>query len=203
MTIPMLRPGDTLLVDRAFIDGETISYMKKKRYVDVIIPLRSDMLAYEDSLVTAYRPDSGKWEDHPTREGQEIKHIEHCEWMWEGCTVQLNGCVVRQLKEGKDGSGGREDYEHIVFASTNLDLTGKCILKTYDLRSEIEEDHKQWKDGLWEMTEFTSTNLSQILYHVICVLLSYNLCQIYANRSRGEICRQDASSAEEEASAFT
>jgi len=25
--------------------------------------LRSDMLAYEDSLV----PDSGKWEDHPTR----------------------------------------------------------------------------------------------------------------------------------------
>ena len=36
------------------------------------------------------------------------------------------------------------------------------------------------------MTEFTSTNLSQILYHVICVLLSYNLCQIYANTEAGE-----------------
>lgn len=182
----MLKPGDTLLVDRAFIDGETISVLKKKRRVDVIIPLRSDMLAYEDSLVTAYHPSSGSWEAHPTREGQEIKHIEHVEWMWEGCSVPLNGCVVRYLKEGKDGSGGRVDYEHIVFASTNLGLKGDRILKTYDLRSEIEEDHRQWKDGMWEMTEFTSTDLTQILYHVICVLLSYNLQQVYTNTESGQ-----------------
>jgi len=117
------------------------------------------------------------------RSSHEIKYIEHVEWMWEGCTVWLNGCVVRELK---DGSGGRQDYEHNVFASTNLDLTDKWILKTYDLRSEIEEDHKQWKDGMWEMTEFTSTNLNQILYHVICVLLSYNLCQVYSNTETGE-----------------
>ncbi len=183
---PMLRAGDTILFDRAFIDGLTISRLKEKRHVDVIIPLRSDMLAYEDSLVTAYHPESSDWEKHPNREGQEIKRIEHVQWMWEGCSVGLNGCVVRYLKEGKDGSNGRQDYEHTVFVSTALRLTGKEILGRYDLRSEIEEDHRQWKEGLWDMTNFTSTSLIQIVYHVICVLLSYNLQQVYTNTEKGE-----------------
>jgi hypothetical protein len=186
MSSPMLKSGDTILYDRAFIDGLTISRLKKKRHVDVIIPLRSDMLAYEDSLVTAYHPESGSWEKHSKRAGQEIKRIEHVQWMWEGCTVGLNGCVVRYLKEGKDGTKGRQDYEHMVFVSTNLSLTGKAILEQYDLRSEIEEDHRQWKEGMWDITVFTSTSLVQILYHVICVLLSYNLQQVYANTEKGE-----------------
>jgi len=184
MVSPMLKSGDTILFDRAYIDGVRISRLKKKRHVDVIIPLRSDMLAYEDSLVTAYHPESGSWEKHPNRDGQEIKRIEHVEWMWEGCTVCLNGCVVRYLKEGKDGTKGRQDYEHIVLVSTNLSLTGKAILEQYDLRSEIEEDHRQWKEGMWDMTVFTSTSLIQVLYHVICVLLSYNLQQVYANTEK-------------------
>jgi hypothetical protein len=186
MNSPMLKSGDTLLFDRAYIDGVRISRLKKKRHVDVIIPLRSDMLAYEDSLVTAYHPESGPWEKHPKRLGQEIKRIEHVQWMWEGCTVGLNGCVVRYLKDDKDGTKGRQDYEHIVFVSTNLSLTGKAMLEQYDLRSEIEEDHRQWKEGMWDITVFTSTSLVQILYHVICVLLSYNLQQVYANTEKGE-----------------
>ena len=98
-----------------------------------------------------------------------------------------NGCcVVRELKEGKDGSGGRGDYEHWVFTTTRLDLTGKRMIQTYELRSEIEEDHRQWKHGLWDMGRFTSTNLVQIVYHVICVLLSYNLCEIYSNTQSGQ-----------------
>ena len=36
------------------------------------------------------------------------------------------------------------------------------------------------------MGKFTSTNLVQILYHVICVLLSYNLCEIYSNTRKGQ-----------------
>jgi hypothetical protein len=60
------------------------------------------------------------------------------------------------------------------------------MIQTYELRSEIEEDHKQWKDGPWDMSEFTSTRLVQVLYHVICVLLAYNLCQVYSNTQAGE-----------------
>jgi len=54
MTNPQLKPGDMVIEDKGFLDGETITKLKKKRRVDVTIPLRSDMLAHEDSLVTAY-----------------------------------------------------------------------------------------------------------------------------------------------------
>jgi hypothetical protein len=185
MTTPHLKPGDMLIWDRAYIDGSTISRLKKERKVDVTIPLRSDMKAYEDSLVTAYDPSTGSWEQHPTRENQQIKRIQRVDWMWDECEVEMDGCVVRELKEGKDGTGGRDDYEHWVFATTRLDATGKRMIMTYQLRSEIEEDHRQWKRGLWDMGRFTSTSLVQIIYHVICVLLSYNLCEIYSNTQSG------------------
>ena len=36
------------------------------------------------------------------------------------------------------------------------------------------------------MAEFTSTSLVQVLYHVICVLLAYNLRKVYANTESGQ-----------------
>jgi hypothetical protein len=196
MTSPYLKPGDMVIEDRGFLDGKTISKLKKERKVDVTIPLRSDMLAYEDSLVTAYhleenpcaknRCDSGEWEKHPTREKQEIKFIEHADYMWEECSVPLIGCVVRELNKGKDGSGGRADYEHWVFVTTRLSLKGKQIIQTYELRPEIEEDHRQWKIGQWDMSKFTSTSMVQIVYHIIIVLLAYNLMKIYSNTQAGQ-----------------
>ncbi len=180
-----LKPGDILIEDMGFLDGKTISMLKKKRKVDVLLPLRSDMKAYECALMSAYHSDSALWEKHPTRENQEIKKVVHVEWSWDTCSVVMHGCVVRELKENRDGSGGREDYEHWVFATTRLHLTAKQIIQTYELRSEIEEDHRQWKEGTWDIAKFTSTRLIQVLYHVICVLLSYNLSEIYSNTQAG------------------
>jgi hypothetical protein len=76
-----------VILDRGYLDGETISRVKKERHVDVIIPLRSDMKAYTDSIATAYHPTSGSWEAHPTRENQQIKKVEYVNWMWDECTV--------------------------------------------------------------------------------------------------------------------
>jgi hypothetical protein len=185
MTTPHLKSGDIVIEDMGFLDGKTISKLKKNRKVDVILPLRSDMKAYECALTTAYHEDSGSWEKHPTREKQEIKKVVRVDWMWEECKVPMHGCVVRQLKKDRDGSGGREDYEHWVFATTRLHLTGKQMIQTYQLRPEIEEDHRQWKEGTWDIAKFTSTRLIQVLYHVICVLLSYNLCEVYSNTQAG------------------
>ena len=39
MTTPHLKPGDMLIEDNGFLDGETISRLKKKRGVDVILPV--------------------------------------------------------------------------------------------------------------------------------------------------------------------
>ena len=75
-----------------------------------------------------------------------MKKIEHVDYMWEECKVPMVGCVVRELKDGKDGSKGREDYQHWVFGTTRVKLAGREIIRTYELRPEIEEDHRQWKD---------------------------------------------------------
>jgi hypothetical protein len=182
---PHLKPGDMLIEDRGFLDGKTISRLRKKRRVDTILPLRSNMQAYNDAIVSAYHHADIPWEQHPSRESQQIKKIEHVDYLWDECTVPLIGCVVRELKEHRDGSNGREDYKHWVFVTTRLTLTGRRMIQTYELRPEIEEDHKQWKEGLWDMTRFTSTSLVQVIYHVICVLLAYNLCQIYTNTKSG------------------
>ena len=193
MTTPQLKPGDMLIEDRGYLDGKTVSKLKKKRGVDTILPLRSDMQAYNDAIVSAYHHDDIPWEQHPSRENQQIKKVEHVDYLWNECSVPLIGCVVRELKRKlrkdgsrRDGSNGRKDYKHWVFAATRLSLTGKRMIQTYELRPEIEEDHRQWKEGLWDMTKFTSTSLVQVIYHVICVILAYNLCQIYSNTKSGQ-----------------
>ena len=60
------------------------------------------------------------------------------------------------------------------------------MIWTDQLLPEITEDHRQWKDGPWDMTKFTSTNQVQILYHVICVLLAQNLSGIFSNTGKGQ-----------------
>jgi len=199
MTTPHLKPGDMLIEDMGFLDGKTITKLKRKRKVDVLLPLRSDMKAYECALMSAYDANSAPWEKHPTRENQEIKKVVHVEWSWDKCDVVMHGCVVRELKEGRDGSGGREDYEHWVFATTRLHLTGKQIIQTYEVRSEIEEDHRQWKEGTWDIGKFTSTRLIQVLYHVICVLLAYNprvRGGILQHPGRSGVCPEDIAATE-------
>ena len=49
----MLRAGDLLLEDRGFIDGATLSALKRQRQVDVIIPLKANMLATQEAMQLA------------------------------------------------------------------------------------------------------------------------------------------------------
>ena len=84
----------------------------------------------------------------PTREDQEIKRIAPVDWMWDECEVEMDSCVVRELK---DGSGEQNDYERRGFATTRVALTVGDMIKIYELRPEIEEDHRQWKHGLWDI----------------------------------------------------
>jgi len=52
----------------------------------------------------------------------------------------MDGCVVRELKENRDGAGGQNDYEHWVFATTRLALTGANMIKIYQLRLLVVGD---------------------------------------------------------------
>ena len=44
-TAPGLRQGDVILEDRGFIDGDTLTFLKHERHIDVIVPLKATMLA--------------------------------------------------------------------------------------------------------------------------------------------------------------
>src|SRR5207244_6982028 len=92
----------------------------------------------------------------------------------------LVGDVVREWDPEKQA------YEYWVFASTNCQRDDRGIIRDYETRSECEEDHRQVKGPNWELDEYPSTALVEILYHVLLVLFAYNLCQLYAQTPAGQ-----------------
>lgn len=72
-----------------------------------------------------------------------------------------------------------------MFATTNLALSAKGIIREYEARSECEEDHRQFKGPDWELAHSFSTQWVEILYHVLIVLFAYNLCPVYGQTDAG------------------
>jgi hypothetical protein len=181
---PPLAPGDTLLHDRGLIDGETVTCLKRDLQVDTVFPLKRDMLAYRLAVWQA-RERECHWKPHPTRKKQEIQKVEEIGGPWEACQVPLNACVVREY-DPEHREAAEDGYRYWVFATTNRERSAKGVLQDYETRCECEEDHRQTKGPNWEMDEFTSTSLVEILFHVLVVLFAYNLCQLYGLTEAGQ-----------------
>ena len=175
---PLAR-GDQLLEDRGMLDGGEISRLKRDLGVDVVVPLKSAMLAHRMAIFFAQRRPKN-WQPHPSRKQQEIQKVCGLQRWWSACTVPLVGCVVREWDAAKQA------YEYWVFAHTNPQRDARGIIRDYETRSECEEDHRQVKGPNWELDEYPSTALVEILYHVLLVLFAYNLCQLYAQTAAGE-----------------
>jgi hypothetical protein len=177
---PLAR-GDTLLHDRGLTDGATISCLKRDLGVDVTFGLKSNLLACRLALAQAVCRPASRWQPHPTRPGQELLRVDNIGVPWKELTVPINGCVVRQPDAKQPGG-----YAYWVFASTNRRRTAAGIVLDYGTRSECEEDHRQMKGPNWELDEFTSTRLVEILFHVVIVLIAYNLHQWYGQTTAGQ-----------------
>jgi len=174
-----LSPGDSLREDRGLLDGAEITVLKRDLGVDVIVPLKREMLAFRLALArVAARPH--RWQPHPTRPKQVIQPVTDIGEPWEECQVPLNGCVVREWNSEK------QEDEYWVFATTERERSARGIILDYEARSECEEDHRQIKGPDWELDEFASTRLVEILYHVLIVLLAYDLCQLYGLTEAGQ-----------------
>jgi hypothetical protein len=171
--------GDNLRQDRGLLDGAEITVLKRDLGIDVICPLKSNMAAYRMAVQLA-EGNSHRWQPHPTRRRQEIQKVTDIAADWESCEVEINSAVVREWDPKK------EAYEYFVFATTDLERSGRGIIRDYESRSECEEDHRQTKGPDWELDEYLSTKLVEILYHVLVVLFAYNLCQVYAQTEAGE-----------------
>jgi hypothetical protein len=175
----MLKPNDILINDRGFLSRDVLNELKTRRKVDTYIPLRNNMIAYQDAVSIA--KDECNWQTHPNkkRKNQKIALVTDVGLMWQSGQpendVSLNACVVWDTK----------DDEYYVFVTTDTDKSAKQIIKTYELRPEIEEDYRQLKD-FWNLEDFKSTKINIISFHIVCALLGYLMFQLYVCTDEGE-----------------
>lgn len=174
---PVLRAGDLLLEDRGFIDGATLSALKRQRQVDVIIPLKANMLATQEARQLAELANT--WQPHPARADQTIALVRGVEHMWTACEVPLNACVIRFWHKKKKCT------DHIVLITTDLKLSASWIVRHYEERPEIEQDYEQMKSGGWQLKKLSSTRYSEIVFYVLTVVLSYSLYHLFTNIQAG------------------
>ena len=171
MTTPMLKRGDCLICDRD--SYPRVSQLHKNVRVDTYVPLRKNMDAYEIAAAIAHENDS--WEKHPIGiiSGLHLYHILNY-WTYDDSDVPLNACVVKS-----------DDGFCAVFTTTDTTRTAADIIKTYEIRPEIEEDFRQIKD-FWKLEEFKSTKLVVIEFHIFSVLMGYLFYQLYMMLPEGE-----------------
>src|SRR3989441_8694326 len=176
-TAPVLRAGDLLLEDRGFIDGDTLTFLKHQRHVDVIVPLKSTMLSYHEAVQLAELQSA--WQPHPSRDSQHIAFVKGVDHVWDACQVPLNACVIRYWNRKK----GALDY--IVLVTTDQRLTGPWIVRHYEERPEIEQDYEQMKSGGWQPQKLGSTRYSESVVFLTTVVFSYSLYPLFANTQAG------------------
>jgi hypothetical protein len=176
-TAPVLRAGDLLLEDRGFVDGATITLLKQQRCVDVIVPLKAQMLSYHEAVQLAEL--QGEWQPHPSRDHQHMAFVQGVEHLWAECKVPLNACVIRYWNRKKG------TLDHTVLVTTDQGLTGPWIVRHYEERPEIEQDYEQMKSGGWHLKKLSSTRYSEIVFYIVTVVLSYSLYHLFANTQAG------------------
>src|SRR6266853_1433795 len=160
----VLRPGDLLLEDRGFLDGATVTDLKHRRHVDVVIPLKANMLATQEAIALANLAD--QWAANTSRADQRIAFVRGVEHMWSECEVPLNAWVMRFWNKKKKRT------DHIVLVTTDLELNASWIVRHYEERPEIEQDYEQLKSGGWQLKKLSSTRYSEIVFYVLSVVLS-------------------------------
>ena len=177
-TTNCLKQGDILIIDRGFMSRDLINYLKTERGVDTYIPLRRNMMAFNDAVAIAV--EENEWKPHPNkkRSGQRIAFVpEIVGWNSKGNTVDvpINACVVWDIPSNL----------YFVFVTTDTEVSAREIVSTYEIRTEIEEDYRQLKD-FWRLEDFKTTKYNVIAFHIICVLLGYLFYQLYINSDIGE-----------------
>jgi len=172
----------TLLIDRGYLDGKMLTDFKKKHKVNWVIPLKSNMDAYDEAVGLSRAKDT-EWETYrikQDRSGFTILKEEVVTFSdiasWKECSVPIN-ISVKRTTDYKEG-----DVSYFVLAHTKKYSSAAESFNLYKKRTKIEERHRQLK-GWWDLTSFTSTSYSLVLTQVLITLIAYSLMQLYLVRS--------------------
>jgi hypothetical protein len=90
---------------------------------------------------------------------------------WTECTVPLTAVVSREIDQ--DGN-----TQHWVLVSTSSSFNAPQTRSTYELRTAIEERHRQYK-CFWDLAKMPSRKFSMVVNQVLFVLLAYTLLQAH------------------------
>ena len=170
-----------LIMDKGFIDGEMIERFKREHKIDVIIPLRSNMDACTDAIGLAHRVDH-RWQTYRelTDDAGNITYQEEVAIVgdvrsWDECKLPLCVGIMRCI----DVAAGSE-HTWALASTKKFDDPSK-LFDLYRRRTQIEERHRQLK-GYWLLGAFKSTAFSLVTTHIIFVLLTYSLLELYLKK---------------------
>ena len=90
---------------------------------------------------------------------------------WSDCPVPLTAVINREIDE----QGQSQDW---VLVSTAANLTANQMRSTYELRTAIEERHRQYK-CFWDLSRMHSRAFSLVVSQALFVLLAYTLLQTH------------------------
>lgn len=173
-----------LILDRGYIDGEFIKKIKQDHNVDVLIPLRKNMVDAQEAIAIARM--KNEWECVEQEKNAQGKIILKKEVtsvkalsLWDDFDGKLNACTTRYSYW--DSEKEKYDERYGVLVSTKNFADPKDFMAHYDLRMQTEERFRQFKQG-WSINEFPSPHRALVESHVCFTLLTYSLLQLYLQR---------------------
>jgi len=183
---------ELLLMDREFVDGDLINWLKGDHGIDVIIPIKENMDILADMRGLA-RIDQRPWQtytklvrrrvqkDQPKQKVVVPIRVKGFEGLttWSSCHLPLNG--VLQLKDAET----LEDARGLV---TTLPVQDAIrIDRQYGARWGIENDgNRELKQG-WDLKTLWGRSLAAVTMSVVMRLLGYNYVKLFHTRSASRL----------------
>jgi hypothetical protein len=181
---------ELLLMDREFVDGDLINWLKGDHDIDVIIPVKKNMdtLRVEDMRGLA-RIDPCPWQtytklvrrrvqkDQPKQKVVVPIRVKGFEGLttWSSCRIPLNGILQRKDDETL------EDARGLVTTLPTQDAIR--IDQQYGARWGIENDgNRELKQG-WDLETLWGRSLAAVTMSVVMKLLGYNYVKLFHTRS--------------------
>lgn len=195
-----------LLVDRGFLDGQTLWRLKHKFNIDFVVPARSDMHITKDAQSLAQEAPDGAYVFVAERPGDEQKRGE----------VQLRGLrglisydqygdahhqqainrkdfqpnpINALLIQSYNGKAAKAGEEKVFLTSLPID-NPLASYDAYDLRSLIENClFRELKQG-WQLLAFPKKSEDAVRGHVYLSVLMFNLVNAYRTHEGQDLAEQ-------------
>lgn len=209
-----------LIVDRGFLDGQQMGYLKKQWGVDTLTGLKSNMEILEDAR-GLLRMGKAKWQDYHSAELESAfippepkpevivkrerarQRTLKAQGRWPEPPRPEKIAVFNDLRSWDACPvpltvvlTEREGKPPWGLVSTARTEDGTLLRDTYHLRETIEERHRQTK-LFWDLAGFRSPNFNLVTNQVVFVGLAYTLLQMQLlDENRPELNRMTRSSLE-------